>query len=432
MAIISISDSQVNGADQILVADSSSKIPAKDGSQITILNASNVATGTIASARLDTGTTANKLVLLDGSGNLPAVDASLLTGIVSATISASDPTISTNPSGGVGTEWNNSTSGAMFICTDATAGANVWTNVGAGTGDVKPIPAFLGSRGVFGGRNGSLTTIDYITIATPGNATDFGDLTVGRRSMNAVSNGSRGAWGGGYGSGYTNVIDYITIASPGNATDFGDMTTNHGYGAGSVSNETRGAWGGGNAGSDVNTIDYITIATTGNATDFGDRTVTAYMIAGVSSATRGVFGTGYKSSPAGNTNILDYITIATVGNAIDFGDLGTPLVRGAAGASNGTRGLFSGGYSDSPAGKTNIITYITIATTGDSTDFGDLTVIRTEVGACSDGTKGLTGGGDTGSSSNVIDYVTIASAGNAVDFGDLTVAGNFAGGTSGD
>ena len=89
MAIISISDSQVNGAEQILVADSSSKIPAKDGSQITVLNATNVATGTIASARLDTGTTANKLVLLDGSGNLPAVDGSQLTGIVSATVSAS-------------------------------------------------------------------------------------------------------------------------------------------------------------------------------------------------------------------------------------------------------------------------------------------------------------------------------------------------------
>ena len=107
MAIISISDSQVNGANEILVADSNSKIPAVDGSQITILNASNVASGTIATARLDIGTTANKLVQLDGSGNLPAVDASQLTGIVSATISASDPATDTNPSGGVGTEWNN-------------------------------------------------------------------------------------------------------------------------------------------------------------------------------------------------------------------------------------------------------------------------------------------------------------------------------------
>ena len=105
------------------------------------------------------------------------------------------------------------------------------------------------------------------------------------------------------------------------------MTNNHGYAAGTVNSPTRGVWGGGHTGSDSNTIDYITTATTGNAIDFGDRTVLAYTIEGVSSETRGVFGTGYKSSPAGNTNILDYITIATVGNAIDFGDL-HELVRG--------------------------------------------------------------------------------------------------------
>ena len=165
MAIISISDSQINSADQILVADSNSKIPAKDGSQITILNATNVSSGTIASARLDTGTTAGKLVVLDGSGNLPAVDASLLTGVVSATISASDPTISTNPSGGVGTEWNNSTSGEMFICTDATAGGNVWTNVGGGSGNVVPYVFQGSSYGYCAGGyswNGSIANWNYL------------------------------------------------------------------------------------------------------------------------------------------------------------------------------------------------------------------------------------------------------------------------------
>ena len=178
MAIISISDSQVNGADQILVADSSSKIPAVDGSQITILNATNIATGTIASARLDTGTTANKLVLLDGSGNLPAVDASLLTGIVAATISASDPTISTNPSGGVGTEWNNSTSGEMFICTDATAGTNVWKNVGGGSGNVVP-HSFPGTIAgfMYGGYNhpnaARTAGSDRVSFTTDGNSTDL-------------------------------------------------------------------------------------------------------------------------------------------------------------------------------------------------------------------------------------------------------------------
>ena len=87
----------------------------------------------------NTGTTANKLLVYDGSGNLPAVDGSQITNVATGiTESSSDPTISTNPSGGVGTEWCNTTSGEMYICTDATAGANVWTNVGAGSGNIAP------------------------------------------------------------------------------------------------------------------------------------------------------------------------------------------------------------------------------------------------------------------------------------------------------
>ena len=36
---------------------------------------------------------------------------------VTSTESSSDPLKTTNPSGGVGTEWHNTTSGDMFICT---------------------------------------------------------------------------------------------------------------------------------------------------------------------------------------------------------------------------------------------------------------------------------------------------------------------------
>ena len=67
----------------------------------------------------------------------------------------------------------------------------------------------------------------------------------------------------------TNVIDFITIATTGNATDFGDLTqARRGGGAGCTL--TRGILGGGRTPSDVNTIDSIIIQTTGNATDFGD------------------------------------------------------------------------------------------------------------------------------------------------------------------
>ena len=56
-------------------------------------NAANITSGSLATARVNVGTVAGKILQVDGSGNLPAVDGSLLTGIVSFTTSASDPTV---------------------------------------------------------------------------------------------------------------------------------------------------------------------------------------------------------------------------------------------------------------------------------------------------------------------------------------------------
>jgi hypothetical protein len=83
-----------------------------------------------------------------------------------------------------------------------------------------------GSRAVFGGGNTSIdvNTIDYVEIATPGNAADFGDLTQARRVYAAASDGSRAVFGGGFTTVNVNTIDYVEIATPGNAVDFGDLT----------------------------------------------------------------------------------------------------------------------------------------------------------------------------------------------------------------
>ena len=132
--------------------------------------------------------------------------------------------------------------------------------------------AFGGGRGLFGGGASTIDTIDYVTISTPGNATDFGDLTVGRRYFGACSNGTRGVWGGGYNnSGSNGTIDYITIATTANATDFGDLTQS-GSGPAGCSDGTKGVFGG-RAAWPPNTIDYVTIATPSNAANFGDQTV---------------------------------------------------------------------------------------------------------------------------------------------------------------
>ena len=83
------------------------------------------------------------------SGALPALDGSALTGIEDVITGASDPVISTNPSGGVGSVYLNTSDGEMFVCTDATAGANIWKNVGLGEGNISSY-----TPGSFGGQGG--------------------------------------------------------------------------------------------------------------------------------------------------------------------------------------------------------------------------------------------------------------------------------------
>ena len=104
----------------------------------------------------------------------------------------------------------------------------------------------------------------------------------------------------------------------------------------------------------------------------------------MASTTRGIIGGGYPT-PA-NTNIIDFITIASTGNASDFGDL-TGLYSVGSATSNSIRGVFCGGYT-SPS-KHNLMEFVTIATTGNASDFGDMLYSRRDFGACSDSHGGL-------------------------------------------
>ena len=85
---------------------------------------------------------ANNLVKLDANAKIPAGSAANLINLSGPVQSTSDPTISSNKA--LGTQWINKTSGEVYVCTNATADANVWTNVGEGTGDIQPF-AFQGT-----------------------------------------------------------------------------------------------------------------------------------------------------------------------------------------------------------------------------------------------------------------------------------------------
>ena len=180
------------------------------------------------------------------------------------------------------------------------------------------------TRGLIaGGYNASpvnnVTNIDFVTIASLGNGSDFGDLTVGRRGLQGCGSPTRSVFASGYqqpdtGT-KTNVIDFVTIATAGNAQDFGDLTSQR-WGTSACADSTRGVFSGGLTPSDLDIIDFITIATTGNATDFGDLIAEGGRGSSTSNSIRGVNFHGIGSY----VNTIGFVIIQTTGNEVDFGD----------------------------------------------------------------------------------------------------------------
>ena len=83
---------------------------------------------------------------------------------------------------------------------------------------------------------------------------------------------------------------------------------------------------------------------------------------------------------------------------------------------NSTRGLIYGGYSGPT--YTTIIQYITIASTGNSQDFGDFDSTKKSVLEHQVVTESLGWWRKTGVNRNNIEYVTIATTWKCKDFGD--------------
>ena len=260
------------------------------------------------------------------------------------------------------------------------------------------------------------TSIDYWDMTTTGNASAFGDLTVGRGRGGAVSNGTYGVCVGGYPD--TNTMDYVTIATPGNATDFGDdvKTT---YDQGAVSNGTLAVTC---AGLNQTAMGYFYIDTPGNAASYGtginDHKAAAYF---ADNNDRGIIAGGQNGGVTSNS--IEYFTIATSGSVSDFGDCVAGRT-GPSGCSDDTYGVIASAYN-TLAGYTTM-DYIVIQTTGNASDFGDCSNHSAYGSGTSNGTYGhFAGGGYL-----YIDQIVIATPGNTTDFGDLSVVRSYTGNTA--
>ena len=165
------------------------------------------------------------------------------------------------------------------------------------------------------------------------------------------------------------------------------------------------------ANTQTDTIDYHNLTSAGTWIDFGNLFAGRYGTTATSSRTRAIVMGGHSN----DRNTIDFVTIASTGDSTNAADLPVDHRYGAA-FSNGTRGCVAGSYY--PA-QINNISFTDIATLGDAQDFGDLTVKGGIMKAANSTTRGIIGGRYEGPAPNLtMDYVTISSRGNAVDFGD--------------
>ena len=286
----------------------------------------------------------------------------------------------------------------------------------------------------------AVKNIDFINIASTGNAAEWGEIiTEGMGLAGGASNSIRGAYCGGFEGLPTNAristIQALNIPTNGDIFDFGDLqwTSQQMSGAG---NNTRGIYTNGYAYPNMSPVNpnnslnqsytMIEFMSSANRTDFGEIIMNAGCrdVSTCETPIRGYFaggeGTGFDS-PTHNKKIT-IKGFANDSESLNFGELSTMSQRGAA-VGSGTRGVFVIG-SAHPA-ITNTLEYITLTTLGNSLDFGDATSNKTTINnnAASNTIRGVYHIGrrtSPGDALTILDYITIATTGNAIEFGDLT------------
>ena len=319
----------------------SGALPAISGTSLTALNATNLGSGTVATARLGTGS-ASSSTFLRGDGAWQTAGASTLAALTDATVSASDPAVDTNPSSGVGHLWVQSTTGESYICTTATTDSNVWVNIGSGTGNITPALTVdylviaggggAGSRWHGGGAGAGGYRNSYNSEASGGGGSSETALTLTDGTVYTITVGAGGAGGSGVGGASGGNRDGTSGSDSSiSGSDITDVTsTGGGYGGGYPNDGATGGSGGGGGGA------------SGTAPSGAGTANQGYAGGANNKAGDGSGGGGGGASEVGESTTNAY-------SPGPGGDGGDGLASSITGASV-TRGGGGGGGSAAPAG----------------------------------------------------------------------------------
>jgi hypothetical protein len=282
----------------------------------------------------------------------------------------SSGTAPSSPSNGA--VWWDTTNSALMIYVNS-----AWQTVTLGV--IPPGPVYFGDRAMFtlGNLNSSpwqSNLIKYYDLDVGATVNTFGNLSTTNAYVTGASGGGRGLFAGGSvsGTGVVNKIEYVTISSTGNTTDFGDLTEVS-YTSASASNGEIAIYAM-NDNNKTSLIQEVTIDTAGNATAWsGTLTQAKSNGCGASDGTKGFFFGGRTASSSTQLNEIDYVTIATDANASDWGNLGTARKDTGGNSACGTSSrILIGGGTTSSSISTSSIEYINPASASNAYSFGNL------------------------------------------------------------
>ena len=355
------------------------------------------------------------------TGALPAVSGAALTNVSAGVYNnTSDPAITSNRT--LGSLWANSTTGDLFICADATSNANVWINVGSGSGDVQKTHQGTLS-GYSAGSAPSANGIEKWSFTSDANATDVSDLLAAQYSGSGSQDSTHGYIAGGISAGpqtAINTIQRFVFATGANAISVGPLAQTRAITAGS-SSFTHGYASGGDiqptmsTNSGINVIEKFAFASSGNGSDVGDLTTVKTSVSGVMSITHGYVRGGRSGQPIVYKTDIEKFPFASDSNSTDLGDL---ITAGSNFGFNGQQSL-THGYTTGGEGSGNgtRIQKHSFSSSANATSVGTLAVTNSTGAGASSTTHGYIGGG---AGSNNIQKFSLSSDGNASNIADMT------------
>jgi len=340
-------DKLANAINTDIAANTAKVTNATHTGDVTGATALTIATDAVDIAMLSATGSASSSTFLRGDNSWQTAGVSTLAALTDATVSSSDPTISSNPAA-VGHLWINSTSGESYICSDISTGANVWKNIGDGTGGVDPFEGMVATGGTIT-TDGDYKVHTFNTGATFTVTTLGSDAAVEYLVIGAGGGGGRGSYvdprgaGGGGAGGYraNTAYDFTVTASAYTITIGAGGAGGTGSSAGSV------------VGTDGTTSTFSTIDS-GYGGGGGGHSTTA--------GQDGRAGSGGSGGGGSNGNVGG--GSGSYGNDGAAGDSYLSGFQGGGGGGAGAVGTLGASGGDGGAGTSNDITGASVCRAG--------------------------------------------------------------------